>query len=369
MNSLVNGKIELIIDKLVNLKLDEELIKKYSKLDPLEAKKEGFFARDFAIDQWDWPQGIGLFGLHISNADHSEYIMKWSRNQVKAGLPVKNINTTCPMLTLMDFSEYESLSLEWLEWIKRDLTRTLEGGLQHNTTGDDKYSLAIHDQQLWADTLFMTVLFETKMAIKYQDQEALNDAIYQVLLHTKYLLDRETGLFYHGWDFNEQSNYGEVLWCRGNSWLTMFLPIFIGMTKDHLSLSLKKYFISLYKTQVDTLVKLRGENHLWHTLLSDDTTYTETSGSAGIVAGILMGIENGILEIDEYWKSCEESILKLIEQIDAEGNVKGVSAGTNISSNTDDYKRIMIRPMPYGQAMMLLALNYYIKVEKKRNKN
>ena len=54
----IENKLNLVIDKLMNLGRpdnDEELEKGGESI--------GFFKRDFGIKEWDWPQGVGLYGL------------------------------------------------------------------------------------------------------------------------------------------------------------------------------------------------------------------------------------------------------------------------------------------------------------------
>ena len=61
-------KLDLVIDKLLHLDGPEneaELAQSGEKI--------GFFKRDFGIREWDWPQGVGLYGLlNIMKIDRSE---------------------------------------------------------------------------------------------------------------------------------------------------------------------------------------------------------------------------------------------------------------------------------------------------------
>lgn len=355
MANTIQQKINLVINKLTAL---EEIDgSDYVELSQAEKEAIGYFARDFGMKHWDWPQGVGLYGLQLMNASNNAYIKAWADEEIAKGLPLPNINTVRPLFTLMDFDEYEELSLQWAEHIMNDFDRTKERGLQHNTTGETKDTISRKHQQIWADTIFMTVLFLGKMGKKYHNQAWVDESIYQVMLHLKYLLDRETGLYYHGWDFSKQSNFGGHFWCRGNSWLTMGLPLFIDLMGNELPSYVKTSFSNAYTNQVDALFKCRDKDELlWHTLLDDPTSYIEVSGSSGIVAGVYMGIKVGILPREPYKKWCDESINQLLKKIDSEGTVQGVSAGTVIGHTKDHYKNIIVKPMAYGQAMMLCAL-------------
>ena len=54
----IEQKLALVIDKLMNLggPENEEELKE-------GGEAVGFFRRDFGIAEWDWPQGVGLYGL------------------------------------------------------------------------------------------------------------------------------------------------------------------------------------------------------------------------------------------------------------------------------------------------------------------
>ena len=55
---LIEQKLNLVVEKLMNLGGPEN---EAELKDGGEAI--GFFKRDFGIAEWDWPQGVGLYGL------------------------------------------------------------------------------------------------------------------------------------------------------------------------------------------------------------------------------------------------------------------------------------------------------------------
>lgn len=360
MRIKVMNTIEKVINKLIHL---EEIDGgEFMSLSKSEQEKIGFYARDFGMEHWDWPQGVGLFGLANISNKYVDYIINWADEKISKGLPVSNVNTVCPMLTIMDYPQYEELSLIWANEVYANFDRTDENGIQHNTTGATKKDLVKNEEQIWADTIFMTILFLGKMGVKYQRKEWIEEAIYQVLVHIKYLLDRETSLFYHGWDFSQRSNFGANFWCRGNSWLVMGIPLFCQIMEGHLAVEVKDYLLIVYQNQVTSLFKLKdSETNLWHTILDDKESYIETSGSAGILAGVYLGLRNGYLKNENFGLLAEKSIASLISHVDDDGTLQGVSAGTAISSTKEDYKNIIVKPMAYGQAMCLFALGQYHK--------
>jgi unsaturated rhamnogalacturonyl hydrolase len=66
----------------------------------------------------------------------------------------------------------------WAEWVMHDLPRTDEGGFQHIT-----YSMANY-QQLWDDTLMMTVLPLTKIGLVLDRPEYIEEAKRQFMLQS-----------------------------------------------------------------------------------------------------------------------------------------------------------------------------------------
>jgi unsaturated rhamnogalacturonyl hydrolase len=271
------------------------------------------------------------------------------------------VNTTAPYLPLVDLCEelenpaYETLCLNQAQWLMDYLPRTREGAFQHVTSAiGDRQGVRLNESELWIDTIFMTVLFLNKMGHKYNRKDWISEANRQILLHIKYLYEKKTGLFYHGWSFNENSNFGEVFWCRGNSWFTFGIIDFLEISRS-LNAGVKKYILDTFKTQVNTLVKLQAPSGLWHTVLNDSTSYEEVSGSAAIATGILKAIKLGLLD-DSYQIYADQAIEAICNNIDTDGTVLNVSAGTGMGYNAEHYKNVIIAPMAYGQSLALTAL-------------
>ena len=358
----VQEKLNLVIDKLMKLGEPENT-------DELAKGGEaiGFFKRDFGIQEWDWPQGVGLYGLlkimqYENSNTYNDFLYKWFKDNIEQGLPSKNINTTTPLLTLVELNEYykdpefEKLCLKWADWLMNCLPRTKERGFQHVTSANgDRQGVRLNENEMWIDTIFMTVLFLNKMGQKYNRKDWVDESIHQVLMHIKYLYDNKTGLFYHGWTFNEMNNFGGIFWCRGNSWFTLGILDYIDMFKGTMNAGVKEFIIDTYKAQAEALKNLQSKSGLWHTVLTDPTSYEEVSGSAAITAGILKGIRLGILD-DTYLEVARKAVNAILKNIDTDGTVLNVSGGTGMGYDADHYKNILIAPMAYGQSLTILAL-------------
>ncbi len=339
----------------IDLKYIENLVEHLGR-SPKDAKSLG---------AWDWTHGIGLYGLYkiyefTGDEKYLDMIEEWYADRIDIGLPDKNVNTVCPLLTmaflheLRPRDEYKAIMDEWAEWIMHDMKRTEEGGIQH------EHAELENDQQLWDDTLIMTVLFLTKYGKMTGRREYLDEAWYQFLLHSKYLFDSATGLWFHGWSFLDRDHFAGALWGRGNCWVTVFIPDFIDIFE--LEGPERRYALELFKNQAEALRKYQSADGLWHTLITDESSYLEASATAGFCYGILKGIRKGYL--DESFEECGRKALNaILANIDANGELANVSYGTNVGRTLQHYRDIPLVKMHYGQALALLALIEGFKVD------
>lgn len=323
-------------------------------------KKHSLAGDDLArYRHWEWPQGVGLFGFWkmfevTKKTEYIEILNRYYKEQLAVGLPAKNVNTAAPLLTLAYLYEYtkeetyKEVCIQWANWLMYEIPKTKEGGFQHITSD------TLNDNELWVDTLFMTVLFLAKIGKVLDRKDWIEEAKYQFQLHIKYLTDRETGLWYHGWTFNGNHNFAKALWGRGNCWITVAIPEFLDMIpcEEYLTRFLKEALLR----QVDALKQYQNEEGMWHTLLDDKSSYLEASATCGISYGILKGVRMGIL--DKSYESCGlKAVAPVLELIDEKGHLGQVSYGTYMGRDTKEYyKQVEIRTMPYGQALAMLFL-------------
>ena len=166
--------------------------------------------------------------------------------------------------------------------------RTMEGGFQHKTSD------SLNEQELWDDTLYMTVLFLANMGRILKDARMVQEAQYQFLLHEKYLCDRVSGLWYHGWTFRERNQFAGAFWGRGNCWITMAIPEFLAIVPE--DGPVRRLLIQSLQRQVESLVRYQSENGMWHTLVDDADSYVEASATCGFAYGILKAVKDGLID-------------------------------------------------------------------------
>lgn len=313
---------------------------------------------------WEWTHGIGLYGMwqyydQTGEAAMRDIIDSWFAARLAEGT-TKNVNTMAPFLTLAyRYEEAGDRTLlpwldSWAEWAMRAMPRTPHGGMQHITLAEENH------HQLWDDTLMMTVLPLTKIGLLLDRPHYVREATFQFLTHVAYLMDRETGLWFHGWTFEGNHNFAKARWARGNSWLTMVIPDFLELVDLPESDPVRRFLIEVLDSQVAALAALQDDSGLWHTLLDDPSSYVEASATAGFAYGILKAVRKGYLGA-QYSPVAEQAVRAVIANISDDGELQQVSFGTGMGSDLDFYRDIPRTSMPYGQAMAILCLAEYLR--------
>ncbi|PGH28007.1 hypothetical protein AJ80_00262 [Polytolypa hystricis UAMH7299] len=384
---LVHQKIRLLINQLISIR-DET----GEFLLPLPDGRI-IDTKSWDTPSWEWTHGIGLYGIwkyYQLTADESllAIIEKWfSARFAAGGGTTKNINTMAVFLTLACVYEkthneaYRPWLETWAEWAMYELPRTRYGGMQHATYLTD------NEQQLWDDTLMMTVMPLAKIGKVLNRPEYIEEAKRQFLIHFTYLFDRETGLFFHGWQFNTDPaetklghNYANARWARGNSWLTIVIPEFLELIEADMAPSdpFRIQLLDILNMQCSALVELQEPSGMWRTLLDHpvgEGSYVEASATAGFAYGILKARRKRYLYPDlnqnnkneaaarsTYDVVAARAINTILENINDSGELLHVSFGTGMGDSIQFYKDIKKTSMPYGQAMAIMALGEFARM-------
>ncbi|WP_291293012.1 glycoside hydrolase family 88 protein [Enterococcus sp.] len=320
---------------------------------------DGLIVDDKSWEIWNWPQGVGLYGMYknyqiTKNPQALSVVNTWFDQRMLEGAPPKNVNTMAPLLAMAFLyedtrdSRYLPYLEQWAEWVMHDMPRTEENGLQHATYGPENRN------QLWDDTLMMCVLPLAKIGMLLNRQDYIEEAKQQFMLHIKYLVDKKTGLWFHGWTFEERHNYAEALWARGNCWITIAIPEIIEILELAQGDAFREFLIGTLLEQVKALQKYQDQSGLWHTLLDDATSYVEASATAGFAYGILKAVHKRYID-KSFQEVAYHALEGLIDQIAEDGEVQNVSVGTGMGTDLAFYKNIGITAMPYGQSLTVLA--------------
>lgn len=311
------------------------------------------------LDRWDWNPGVGMYGLWAAceatgRKDIYDFLVRWVDTYGGCLYETQTINSIAPMLTVLELyiktrdEKYKTLCQWAARWLTDKAARTCDGGFEHTVTEDVAFS-----GQMWADTLFMACIFLARYGRVTRDEECLALALHQLYLHHNYLKDRQTGLFYHGWDGTARNFMSGAIWGRANAWITAATVEILECTG--LNSGEARAVMASLEEQLQALKKYQRENGSFGTVITEVKSYDETSAAAGISCGISRGIDSGLLG-REYLPMAEKAFQYTLSRINERGEAEGVSGGTPVMPALKDYYTIPCYPSLYGQGLALLAL-------------
>jgi unsaturated rhamnogalacturonyl hydrolase len=218
-------------------------------------------------------------------------------------------------------------------------------------------TLAHYDDQLWDDTLIVSVPLLARYGARYGCRECLDLAADEFLAHARRLQDPRTGCWYHGWDASAAREGGfahmsGAFWARGNGWtalaateLLQFMPLGHPQRKE---------VITVLDRQLRGLVTWRDPSNLWHTVVTRPDFYLEASGSAAIAAAMLRAARAGWAD-PGFWSVGLATREAVRERVAADGTLTQVSSGTGVAPSIDVYSRVPTDQIkPYGQGLYLI---------------
>lgn len=303
---------------------------------------------------WDWPCGVAYYGISkayeaTKNEEYLNFLKERIDELISLGLPTWTINT-CAMghslITLYQATndkKYYEILLSKIDFLKHKALRFGSGTLQHTVSSKNDFP-----EQAWADTLFMAAFFMLRFGVISEDKELINDALNQYVAHIKYLQDKQTGLWYHGYNNIQKDHMSSFYWARANAWASY--------TMSQVNLTLPEaYFYPQYMDVWGSLDEMlcslkfyQTENGLFRTILDDETSYEELSASAGIAAAFLEN-KNPL-----HLKYVNKAYKGILPYIDESGKVNGVSAGTAVMKDSTGYKQISrVWIQGWGQGLVL----------------
>ncbi|AIQ66489.1 glycoside hydrolase family 88/105 protein [Paenibacillus graminis] len=308
------------------------------------------------IDHWDWVPGVGVislmeYGTASGRREVLDYLLQWvNRNKHKAE-GAKVINSLAPFALFPEL--YRQTKDPWFlqkamstaDWMLNTAPVTREGALEHTVTENVDFP-----EQVWADTVYMAVLFLARLGGLTGESRLADAAVQQALLHLQLLQDPESGLLYHGWNSREKNHMSAVHWARANAWITLTVPQIIAEVRG--LAAIPEELRSRYCSLAAGLRSCQAGNGLWHTVLNRPDFVQETSGSAGIACGFFKGVEQGLLD-SSFLEGARQTVQGILPLIAENGEVQGVSGGTPVMPSADAYNTIETYPTLYGQGLVM----------------
>jgi unsaturated rhamnogalacturonyl hydrolase len=217
-----------------------------------------------------------------------------------------------------------------------------------------------HKNTLWADDMFMSIPFLARMGKMTGDKKYYDDAIKQVMNFTKYLYDPNTGLYWHCYYTDQQTN-GVAHWGRCNGWIAMAqVELLKNLPANHPK---RAELIALLQRQILGFSRYQDNNGLWHQLLDKPDSYLETSCTAMFTYTIATAVNEGWIN-ERYITIARDAWKALQTHVTPDGQLQDVCVGTGVEENLRFY---YTRPTPlndtHGLGPFLMAGSEMYKYE------
>ena len=175
----------------------------------------------------------------------------------------------------------------------------------------------------WCDALFMAPPTLARLSIATGDPVYLDFALTNWWKTTDYLYDQKQHLFFRDSTFfkKQETNGQSIFWSRGNGWvLAATVRMLEVMPANHPGRARLK---GLFQEMAEKILTLQQPDGLWRASLLDPTDYPmpESSGSALFTYAIAWGINQDILDRDQYELVVQKAWPALVACVEADGKL------------------------------------------------
>jgi len=202
------------------------------------------------------------------------------------------------------------------------------------------------------DGPFFGRMYQVTGEDKYR-QLALDNILPQIEL----LFDNEHNLFHHFW-MERARHCNGVFWGRGTGWGILGLV----QTLEYLGETglATARLVDVFRRVAARLGELQDASGGWHTVLSDPTSYVETSIAAFAVDAFSRALSRHWIDEKPYGSIIEAALRFLLSRMRADGLLQGVSYETFPSTRIEHYRGMPRNALvPWGQGPLLAALWSY----------
>lgn len=281
-----------------------------------------------------WTRGVyyeGLLALHqiYPKEEYYDYMVGWAEFHkwgMRGGNTTRNADDQCCGQTYIDLYKMDPQP-ERIRNIKTCMDMLV------NTPQNDDWS--------WIDAVQMAMPIFAQLGDLYRDDRYF-EKMHQMYTHTRNkhgnngLYNSIDGLWWRDVEFAppyKEPNGKDCYWSRGNGWVFTALARVINLLPEN-----EKHrdeYISDFRAMAKAIKTLQREDGFWNVSLHDPTNHggKETTGTSLFVYGMAWGINNGILDKNEYLsvvhKAWDGMVKNAVQENGFLGWVQGTAAGPN----------------------------------------
>jgi unsaturated rhamnogalacturonyl hydrolase len=315
---------------------------------------------DAASRSWDWEAGVAWAGLLTvrQGGDDAAILAAaraWLDARLAEGVRPRHPNHCTPAWPALLVYErtgearYLDVAQRCAAYL-RDQAARAHGALAH------------HEDQLWDDTLIVSVPLLARLGALHGCADCLGMAVDEYLAHARRLQDPVSGRWFHGWDASEQRAAGAAhlsaaQWARGNGWAALAATEILAVLPP--GDGRQAQVGARLERQLLGLTAVQDASGLWHTVVTRPDFYLESSGSAAIAAAVLRATDAGW--VDGRLRPTGILAARAVDALVADdGTLTRVSTGTGVAPTVETYNQVPFDQIkPYGQGLYLLMAAFW----------
>ncbi|VTU37999.1 Unsaturated rhamnogalacturonyl hydrolase YteR [Variovorax sp. PBL-H6] len=175
--------------------------------------------------------------------------------------------------------------------------------------------------ELWIDFIYMMCPFLARLGRIEQNPALIDEALKQIDVYVRHLVDPELHLARHAWRETPDSYLQSTFWCRGNGWLTCCLVDTIEQIgTDHAGAARLK---DLGRRVFEAIAAHQDRCGFFHNILDDENAKFEASGTVMFAYSAAKAVNQGWLDAG-YIEKAERALRIVAGSIEADGAIPGV---------------------------------------------
>ncbi|MEJ2275801.1 MAG: glycoside hydrolase family 88 protein [Woeseiaceae bacterium] len=196
----------------------------------------------------------------------------------------------------------------------------------------------------WIDDLYMIGMLQMQ-AYRATGETRYADRAARQLVAYLPEMQHESGLFYHSPD-------APIFWGRGNGWVAAaMIEVLRSMPADH---PLRATILTRFDHMMHTLLRYQSDNGMWRQVVDYPYSWAESSATAMFAYAMAAGINEGLLDADEFAAPVRAAWRALRAHVDRDANLREVCVGTGKENDLEYYlKRPRVDGDLHGQAPLL----------------
>ena len=233
-------------------------------------------------------------------------------------------------------------ALDTLLPLIKDFPKNPEGGFWHKGR---------YPQQMWLDGLYMAGPICSEYAQMFDKPEYFDLTAFQVLMMEKKTIDKNTGLWYHAWDYakeqpwaNKETGHSPEFWGRSIGWVPVAIFEDLGYFPD--DYKDKPEMVRAATDLLKSVVKYQdAETGLWYQVVDkgyDKNNWLESSCTCLFVSALCRAVKEGYMDKSylEYAKKGYEGIINRLKYDENGVIIDNICIGTGVG----DYEHYLGRP-------------------------